>query len=86
MKEGLFDDIPKRSRVVPHSIIPRNDRHELWSLAEQLRRREMHRIERTNRLDWKRAAHASKHRSVDVDNEATSLERAQGTNGRLFVG
>ena len=27
-----------------------------------------------------------KHRSVDVDDEATSLEGAQGANGRLFIG
>lgn len=82
----LFDDVPKRSCVVPHSDIPRHDRHHLWRFAEQLCRRKMYRVERADRLDRKRAAHTSKHRSVDVDNEAAPLEGTQGTNSRLFIG
>jgi len=46
----------------------------------------VHSIERTDRLDWKRTSHAIENVSVDIEDEAASLERAQGTNGSLFLG
>ena len=38
----------------------------------------MHGIERTDRLDGKRTSHASENVSVDIDDEAASLEGPQG--------
>ena len=80
----LLDDVPKRSGVVSHSVIASHDRDKLWRLAEQLYRCKMHRIERADRFKGKRAADASKHRSVNVEDEAAPLEGSQGSNGRLF--
>ncbi len=82
----LLDYVSERSRVVPHPDIASDNRHQLWRLAEQLCRCEMHRIERTDRFERKCSAHASEHRSIDIDDETAPLERAQGTNGGLFIG
>jgi len=81
----LLDDVAKRSGVVSHSVITSHDRDNLWRLAEQLDRCQMHRIERADRFDGKRAADASEHRSVNVEDEAAPLEGSQGSNGRLFI-
>jgi hypothetical protein len=44
----------------------------------------MHGIECTDRFDGKRAADASEHCSVNVEDETAPLEGTQGSNGRLF--
>jgi hypothetical protein len=46
----------------------------------------VHGIERTDRFDWKRRSHEIENVSVDIEDEAASLEGAQGTNGSLFLG
>ena len=84
--DELFDYVPKRSGVVSHSVIASHDRHDLWRFAEPLCRRKVHGIERTDRFDWKRRSHEIENVSVDIEDEAASLEGAQGTNGSLFLG
>jgi hypothetical protein len=82
---ALLDDVPKRSGVVSHSDITSHDRDNLWRFAEQLCCCKMYRIERADRFDRKGAADASKHGSVNVEDETAPLESSQGSNGRLFV-
>ena len=80
----LLDDVPKRSRVISDSDIASHDRDNLWRLAQQFCRCQMHGIECTDRFDGKRAADASEHCSINVEDETAPLEGPQGSNGGLF--
>src|SRR5262245_26305256 len=70
--------------VVPHTLITRHDGHELWRLAEEIRRGEMYGVERPNLLDGKRATAPIEHRLIDGQNKAAQLKRSQRERGRLF--
>jgi hypothetical protein len=70
--------------VFADARISRDDGDQLWGLAKQLQSCEMHGIERTDRLNRKRAADTSQYCSVHIEDEAASLERPQGPNSPLF--
>ena len=81
----LFDRVSKHSGVVSNPRIARHDGHELWRLAEQFCGRKMHRIERTNRFYGKGATNTREHGVGDGDDEATTCEYSQRSDGSALL-
>jgi hypothetical protein len=68
---GLFDRITKRFCVFPNPNIPCHDSNERRRFPEQLHCCKMKRIERANRFDGKRPAHADEDR-IGHSNQVTA--------------
>lgn len=81
----LFDPVSKRLRVRADSLIARNDRDELWRFVEQLRRRQVDRVECANRFDGKGPANAVEHGLIDIEKEAAPFEGSKGAYRRLLI-
>jgi len=81
----LFDPVSESASVRADSLVARHDRHELRRFAEQLRCRQVDRVERANRFDGKRPPNPVEHRLTDVENEAAPFERSKGAYRSLFI-
>lgn len=82
---NLFDSVSKRLGVVSNPSISRHDDHQLWRLAEQFCGRKMHRIERANRFYGKGATNTREHCVGDGDDEATTCEYSQPSQGSALL-
>ena len=82
----LLDRIAKSLSVVPDPCVARHDRDQLRRFIEQLRRSQVHCIERPNGFHREWSAHASEDDAIDVNDEATAFECPQSPNGCLFLG
>lgn len=81
----LLDGVSKRYSILAHAPVPRDDGQQRWRLAEQLRGCEVDGVECPDRFDRKRTADAIQHRSINVEDEAASFERAERAHGGLFL-
>lgn len=73
----LLDAVSQGPGVHPDPLITRDDRDTVRRLIEQLRRRQVDRVERADWLDGKRPAHAIEHGLIHIEDEAPPLERAK---------
>ena len=86
-ESGLLNRISKCFCVFANPSVPCYDHDQRRWLAKQLRCRQVHRVERTNRLDRKRSTDASENRVCDTDEVAATLKTTERAHCRsLFVG
>ncbi len=72
--------------ILSNPSVPCHDHDQRRWLAKQLRRGQVHGIERTNRLDRKRSADASENRVCDTHQITAKLETTEGAHCHpLFV-
>lgn len=81
----LFDPVSKCTGVRADSLIARHDRHKLRRFTEQLRRRQVDGVERTNWFDGKGPTNPVQHSLIDLENEATPFERSKGAHRRPLI-
>jgi hypothetical protein len=77
--EHLPDDVPQGLRVLAHARVPRDDGHELRGFTKEFGRGQVHRVERADGFERKRAADTSENGPVDVEDEATPVGACDGT-------
>lgn len=82
--EPLFDRVSKCPSVLANTSVARYDRHQLWRFTKQLRRRQVHRIERAYWFDRKRPADTCKHRVGNSDHITPAFKSSQCTHRRAF--
>src|ERR1700674_2075468 len=84
---GSLNRISECLCVFANPNVPRHEHDQRRWLAKQLRCTQVHRVERTNRLDWKPSPHPSENRVSDTYEVAATLKTAERTHCRsLFVG
>ena len=84
---GSLNRIPKSFCVFANPSVPCHDHDQRRRLVNHLRCRQVHGVERTNRLDRERSADASENRVRDTDQVTAKLETTERAHRRpLFVG
>ena len=73
----LLDRIAKRFCIFPDAVVPGDDRCQRRWLAEQLRRRKMNGVERSNGFDGKRPADPCQDGICDAHEVATTFKPSQ---------
>ena len=81
----LFDNVSERLCVLANSNIPGHDDNQWRRLAKDFCCRQMHGIERSNRLHRERSADAGQDGVRHCDDEAPPLESTERPDGRSFL-
>jgi len=83
--DDLFDRISERFGILAHTSVSGDDRYQRRWLAEQFRGREVYGVERADWFEWKGASDSVEHCSINVENEAAPLERAESADGGVLL-